>query len=182
MSERIEEIQTKSRVCLCDRTIDVDARLDSRKDAEALVARVWAVAAVLWPEDQERDQGLNREADAAGESSGTGALGGLPDQGKIGVQREGGPEDAISLSEARRKFKEGVFPVQVIEEIVAQQLADDEFEKLSPAQAEAVALRRLGLTVPEITNALCLNSENAVWSRIGKAKDKGVTADAPAHE
>ncbi|WP_424360233.1 hypothetical protein [Methylocystis parvus] len=57
--------------------------------------------------------------------------------------------------------------------IVAEQLSDEEFERLSPRQAEAVAQRRLRFNYAEMSDALDLG-QGPIATLLCRARDKGV--------
>jgi hypothetical protein len=66
-----------------------------------------------------------------------------------------------------------ITPVRLAE-IVAEQLTDDEFARLTPRQSEAVALRRAGLTHSRVAVAMRLAGTSGVVHLINSARDRGV--------
>jgi len=75
--------------------------------------------------------------------------------------------------ETRALEKWEISPVRVAE-IVAEQLSDDEFERLTARQSEAVALRRAGLSLARAATAMRLTSTGAVANLIREARGRGV--------
>jgi hypothetical protein len=68
----------------------------------------------------------------------------------------------------------GLLPRGTLATIVAEQLTDDEFERLEPREAQAAALRRLGFTHVEICEALGFG-EDRLRTLLWKARKKDVT-------
>jgi hypothetical protein len=187
----IEAKETKSRVCICDETIDVDARLDCRDDVDRLIERIQYAADFMWPAEACAIASAIVGAEAAAAEIAESIEGGLtqaadepqpPRQSAapaLDDQAEAQDESAppLTLAEILAQAKDGPLTVEAIDRVVAEQLADDEFEKLSPAQAEAVALKRIGLSALQTAVALGVPSEQSIWARLSKAKERGVTVE-----
>jgi hypothetical protein len=75
--------------------------------------------------------------------------------------------------ETRALEKWEISPVRVAE-IVAEQLSDEEFERLTARQSEAVALRRAGRSLARAAAAMRLASTGAVANLIREASGRGV--------
>lgn len=169
MSSETKNLQM--RVTMYDDVIGVRARLESRADVAELMGRLEFVASYLWPANSACDAVVDMRAVGAALAAAEAVASGVCGEGSAATAAAcGGKIEAASV---RRMIEAGPLSPDDVEGIVAEQLSDDEFEKLSPAMAEAVALRRLGLTAAECGRALGV-SEQAIWARSGKAKERGV--------
>lgn len=164
--------ETKSRVSLCDETVEIEARLACRDDADALIERIQLAADFMWAEEALAVP--NHAAIAAAVAKVNEDVPATHDLGRCAGALAEAP---LTCAEVVARAKMGPLDPDVVERVVAEQLSDAEFRKMSPAQSEAVALKRLGLSAMQIAGALGAPTEQSVWARISKAKDRGVTVE-----
>lgn len=182
--------------------IEVHGHLQSREDVERLVGWIRVAADAVWPcaaraeiSEEERpvaQRGAQREdragaqhddpADATKSPAPEPAAASLPLPAPE-PEPEPEPDDArpvgvsadVPLVAAEILARPLPLDEDLLEQIVAEKLTDQEFEALTCALSEAVALRRCGLKVADVGRALGA-TESAVSARLVEAKKRGVVA------